>query len=267
MNNPIGVFDSGVGGLTVAREIMRQLPGEDLVYFGDTARVPYGSKSKNTVLKYSRQIVRFLRTKDVKAIVVACNTASALALDDIAAEIDIPIIGVVKPGAKMAVETTKTGNVGVIGTESTIKSGIYNDYIRELNPDITVVSKACPLFVPLVEEGLLEDRVTDDIVARYLQEMKEYRVDSLVLGCTHYPLIRNAIKRFMGDEVRLVNPAFETAKSLKELLAEQGILNTSRRKPEYEYYVSDGVDKFITFADSVLPCHVTDTQVVDIESY
>ena len=158
MNNPIGVFDSGVGGLTVAREIMRQLPGEDLVYFGDTARVPYGSKSKNTVLKYSRQIVRFLRTKDVKAIVVACNTASALALDDIAAEIDIPIIGVVKPGAKMAVETTKTGNVGVIGTESTIKSGIYNDYIRELNPDITVVSKACPLFVPLVEEGLIEDR-------------------------------------------------------------------------------------------------------------
>lgn len=267
MNNPIGVFDSGVGGLTVAREIMRQLPGEDLVYFGDTARVPYGSKSKNTVLKYSRQIVRFLRTKDVKAIVVACNTASALALDDIAAEIDIPIIGVVKPGAKMAVETTKTGNVGVIGTESTIKSGIYNDYIRELNPDITVVSKACPLFVPLVEEGLIEDRVTDDIVARYLQEMKEYRVDALVLGCTHYPLIRNTIKRFMGESVHLVNPAFETAKSLKELLIEQGILNTSRRKPEYEYYVSDGVDKFITFADNVLPCHVTDTQVVDIESY
>ena len=267
MNNPIGVFDSGVGGLTVAREIMRQLPGEDLVYFGDTARVPYGSKSKNTVLKYSRQIVRFLRTKDVKAIVVACNTASALALDDIAAEIDIPIIGVVKPGAKMAVETTKTGNVGVIGTESTIKSGIHNDYIRELNPDITVVSKACPLFVPLVEEGLIEDRVTDDIVARYLQEMKEYRVDALVLGCTHYPLIRNTIKRFMGESVHLVNPAFETAKSLKELLIEQGILNTSRRKPEYEYYVSDGVDKFIAFADSVLPCHVTDTQVVDIESY
>ena len=267
MNNPIGVFDSGVGGLTVAREIMRQLPGEDLVYFGDTARVPYGSKSKNTVLKYSRQIVRFLRTKDVKAIVVACNTASALALDEIAGEIDIPIIGVVKPGAKMAVETTKTGNVGVIGTESTVKSGIYNDYIRELNPDITVVSKACPLFVPLVEEGLLEDRVTDDIVARYLHEMKEYRVDALVLGCTHYPLIRNTIKRFMGEKVHLVNPAFETAKSLKQLLQEQGILNTKQRKPEYEYYVSDGVDKFISFADSVLPCHVTDTRVVDIESY
>lgn len=267
MNNPIGVFDSGVGGLTVAREIMRQLPNEDLVYFGDTARVPYGSKSKKTVLKYSRQIVRFLKTKQVKAIVVACNTASALALDEIALELDIPIIGVVKPGAKMAVDTTKTGTIGVIGTAGTIKSGIYNDYIRELNPEITVVSKACPLFVPLVEEGLLEDRVTDDIVARYLQEMKEYRVDALVLGCTHYPLIRNTIKRFMGEHVHLVNPAFETAKCLKELLTEQGLLNTEKHRPEYEYYVSDGVDSFISFADSVLPCHVTDTRVIDIESY
>ncbi|MBO5088686.1 MAG: glutamate racemase [Lachnospiraceae bacterium] len=267
MNNPIGVFDSGVGGLTVAREIMRQLPGEDMVYFGDTARVPYGSKSKQTVLKYSKQIVRFLKTKNVKAIVVACNTASALALDEIATELDIPIIGVVKPGAKMAVENTKSGNVGIIGTESTIKSGIYNDYIRELNPDITVVSKACPLFVPLVEEGLLEDRVTDDIVGRYLQVMKEYKVDSLVLGCTHYPLIRNTIERFMGKRVTLVNPAFETAKCLRELLTEQGLLNDRKKKPEYEYYVSDGVDKFISFADSVLPCHVTDTKVIDIESF
>ena len=267
MNNPIGVFDSGVAGLTVAREIMRQLPNEDLVYFGDTARVPYGSKSKKTVLKYSRQIVRFLLTKDVKAIVVACNTASALALDEIAREIDVPIIGVVKPGAKMAVETTNTGNVGVIATQSTIKSGIYNDYIHELNPDITVVSKACPLFVPLVEEGLLEDRVTEDIAGRYLQELKEYHVDSLVLGCTHYPLLHNVIRRFMGEEVRLVNPAYETAKSLKELLAEQGILNTKKHKSEYEYYVSDGVEQFVSFADRVLPCHVTETTVIDIESY
>lgn len=267
MNNPIGVFDSGVGGLTVAREIMRQLPNENLIYFGDTARVPYGSKSKSTVLKYSKQIVRFLRTKNVKAIVVACNTASALALDEIAAEIDIPIIGVVKPGAKMAVETTKSGNVGVIGTVSTVKSGIYNDYIRELDPDVTVVSKACPLFCPLVEEGLLEDRVTDDIVARYLSVMKEYKVDTLVLGCTHYPLIRNAIKRFVGEDVTLVNPAFETAKSLKELLTQQNLLNRKPMKPEHEYYVSDGVESFIAFADSVLPCHVTDTKVVDIESY
>lgn len=266
IDSPIGIFDSGVGGLTVAREIMRQLPSENLVYFGDTARVPYGSKSKNTVLKYSKQIVRFLKTKNVKAIVIACNTASALALEDIKEELDIPIIGVVTPGAKVAAETTVNENVGVIATESTIKSGIYNTYIREINPSITVVSKACPLFVPLVEEGLIEDRITDDVVCRYLHEFKDYDIDSLVLGCTHYPLLSNPIKRYMGDSVKLVNPAYETAKSLKELLTKLGLLNTCA-KPSYEYYVSDGVEKFITFADRVLPCSVTDANVVDIESY
>ncbi len=265
--SPIGVFDSGVGGLTVVREIMRQLPNEDIVYFGDTARVPYGSKSKQTVLKYSKQIVRFLKTKNVKAIVVACNTASALALDEIQAELDIPIIGVVMPGAKMAAETTVTNNIGIIATEATIKSGIYTDYLRELNPNITVVSKACPLLVPLVEEGLLEDRVTDDIVGRYLQEIKEYNVDSLILGCTHYPLLRNTLKRFMGDKVNLVNPAYETAKSLKELLSEQELLNIEKHGVNHEYYVSDGVDKFISFAENVLPCHVTGTEVINIEKY
>lgn len=267
MESPIGVFDSGVGGLTVMKEIMRQLPNENLVYFGDTARVPYGSKSKSTVLKYSRQIVRFLKTKNVKAIVIACNTASALALDEIRDELDIPIIGVVEPGARMAAETTKTNNIGIIATESTIKSGIYSKYLRRLNPEITVVAKACPLFVPLVEEGLLEDRVTDDIVERYLHELKEYHIDSLVLGCTHYPLLRNTIERYMGNHVQLVNPAYETAKSLKELLTQRNLLNMTGQTAGYEYYVSDGVDKFIAFADRVLPCHVGGTKVIDIESY
>ena len=158
VNAPIGVFDSGVGGLTVAREIMRQLPGESLVYFGDTARVPYGSKSKNTVCKYSRQIVNFLLTKDVKAIVIACNTASALAREEIQRQVNIPVIDVVEPGARMAASSTKNLNIGILGTESTVKSGIYEKYLHRINPEITVVSKACPLFVPLVEEGLLEDR-------------------------------------------------------------------------------------------------------------
>lgn len=266
-HSPIGVFDSGVGGLTVVKEIMRQLPGESMVYFGDTARVPYGSKSKDTVLKYSKQIVHFLRKKEVKAIVVACNTASALALDEIKQEIDIPIIGVVEPGAKMAAEITKTNSIGIIGTESTIKSGIYTKYLRAINPEITAVGRACPLFVPLVEEGLLEDRITDDVIERYLHEMKEYGIDSLILGCTHYPLIRNAIGRYMGAEVNLVNPAYETAKSLKTLLTEQQILNQSGEQANYEYYVSDGVDKFSTFAAKVLPCHVERATVVDIESY
>ncbi len=267
MEQAIGVFDSGVGGLTVVREIMRQLPGENVIYFGDTARVPYGSKSKQTVLKFSRQIVRFLKTKNVKAIVVACNTASALALDELSKEIDIPIIGVVIPGAHMAVEITDTKNVGVIGTEGTIKSGIYREYISKLDPEITVVGKACPLFVPLVEEGLLEDRITDDVVCRYLSELKAYNVDSLVLGCTHYPLLMNSIKRFMGDSVTLINPAYETAKELKALLKKELLLNTTPDTPYYDFYVSDGVDKFKAFADRVLPINIDDVTVIDIESY
>lgn len=267
MDSPIGVFDSGVGGLTVVREIMRQLPGENIIYFGDTARVPYGSKSKQTVLKYSRQIVNFLETKNVKAIVVACNTASALALDDMRDEVKVPIIGVVRPGAKMAVAMTKTKSVGVIGTDGTIKSGIYTEYISRLDKEVTVVGKACPLFVPLVEEGLLEDRITDDMVERYLSELKPYQVDSLVLGCTHYPLLMNSIKRYMGDGVTLINPAYETAKELKNLLKEKDILNDRDKSPYYEFYVSDGVDKFKSFADKVLTIHVKDVNVVDIESY
>lgn len=267
MNESIGVFDSGVGGLTVVREIMRQLPSENVIYFGDTARVPYGSKSKQTVLKYSRQIVRFLMTKKVKAIVIACNTASALALEDMRDEIDIPIIGVVRPGARMAVEMTKTKSVGIIGTDATIKSGIYTDYIRQLDSEVTVVGKACPLFCPLVEEGLLEDRITDDMVDRYLSELKPYNVDSLVLGCTHYPLLMNPIKRYMGKDVTLINPAYETAKDLKSLLLDKNILNKQSGNPRYDFYVSDGVDKFKAFADKVLPIHVKEVNVVDIESY
>lgn len=270
MDAPIGVFDSGVGGLTVVKEIMRQLPGENLVYFGDTARVPYGSKSKNTVCKYSRQIVRFLQTKQVKAIVIACNTASALALDEIREEIKIPIMGVVEPGAVMAANMTKTNNIGIIGTDSTIKSGIYNKYLHKINPEITVVSKACPLFVPLVEEGLWEDRVTEDIVSRYLHELKEYDIDALILGCTHYPLLRRIIGREMGNNVKLVNPAYETAKSLKALLIDKNLLHSvgiDENEPTYDYFVSDGVEKFISFADDVLSCHVEGAEVVDIESY
>ncbi|MCM1287527.1 MAG: glutamate racemase [Clostridium sp.] len=267
MEAPIGVFDSGVGGLTVVREIMRQLPSENIVYFGDTARVPYGSKSKQTVLKFSKQIVRFLMTKNVKAIVFACNTASALALEDMRDEMKLPVVGVVRPGAKMAVEMSKTKSVGIIATEGTIKSGIYTDYIRQLDKEVTVVGKACPLFVPLVEEGLIEDRITDDMVDRYLSELKEYKVDSLVLGCTHYPLLSNPIKRYMGAKVTLINPAYETAKELKNILGGKDMLCTEDKMPLYEFYVSDGVDKFKAFADRVLPIHVDTVNVVDIESY
>lgn len=264
---PIGIFDSGVGGLTVTREIMRQLPGENLIYFGDTARVPYGSKSKETIIRYSTQIVNFLRTRKVKAIVIACNTASAFALEELQRQIDIPVLGVIWPGAISAAAATKNHHVGIIGTAGTVKSRVYDKYLGQIDPEITVVSKACPLFVPLVEEGLTEDRVTEDIAGRYLEEFKEYDVDTLVLGCTHYPLLRHTIGRIMGNGVTLVNPAYETAKSLKQLLAERNLLNLSGEEVHHEYCASDMTDQFASFADHVLPCRVEQIRVVNIEKY
>ena len=222
---PIGVFDSGVGGLTVAREIMRQIPNERIVYFGDTARVPYGSKSKETVTKYSRQIIRFLQTENVKAIVIACNTASAFALDTMQKEFDLPIIGVVKPGAKMAAQTTKNGKVGLIGTEGTIRSGVYAEFIKSFKPDVEVIGKACPLFVPLVEEGMWHDTITDQMAQRYLEGLKQQDIDTLIMGCTHYPLLRSTIQKTMGEHVNLVNPAYETAIELKNVLERESLAN------------------------------------------
>ncbi len=266
----IGVFDSGVGGLTVAREIMRQIPNERLVYFGDTARVPYGNKSKETVTKFSRQIVRFLQTQNVKAIVIACNTASAYALDAIEQELDIPVIGVVKPGAKVAAETTRNKKVGVIATAGTIGSKIYSEYIQGINPQIQVIGKACPLFVPLVEEGLLEDPVTVEIANRYLSELKDCNIDTLILGCTHYPLIRSTVGRVMGEHVSLVNPAYETARELKELLESEDLLNPNTPmlgSNQYQFFVSDAADKFKTFANSIIKYGILSAKTINIEEY
>ncbi len=267
---PIGVFDSGFGGLTVVREIMRQIPNEKIVYLGDTARVPYGSKSKETVTRFSRQITHFLQTQNVKTIVVACNTASAYALDELEKEIDIPMIGVVKPGAKVAADVTQNGKVGVIATSATIGSEIYTTYIKKLKPEVSVTGKACPLFVPLVEEGLLEDPVTDEIASRYLLELIDIDIDTLILGCTHYPLIRNTIQRVVGEKVTLVNPAYETARELKLLLEEKGILQD--KKPDlgenrYQFFVSDGAEKFKIFANSILKYGILSAKTISIEDY
>ena len=289
---PVGVFDSGVGGLTVAREIIRNLPNERIVYFGDTARVPYGSKSKDTIIRFSRQIIRFLRTQNVKAIVIACNTASALALDEVEKELDIPILGVLKPGAKVAAQTTKNGKIGVIGTESTINSGMYKKFICEQNPDIRVYGKACPLFVPLVEEGWLRDPVTEEVARRYLSELLQEGVDSLILGCTHFPLLRSLIRKIAGDSVNLVNPAYETARELGELLRAEGLENPGEPLPDgedsaaaeptkdtgsekgrrpypgqYRFFVSDAADRFGRFANSILPFDVDTTGKINIEEY
>lgn len=267
---PIGVFDSGIGGLTVVREIMRQLPNERIVYFGDTARVPYGSKSRETVTRYSRQIVRFLQTKGVKTIVVACNTASAYALDTLEKEFELPMIGVVKPGAKVAAEATANGKIGVIATQATISSESYTEYIKDIKKDTNVIGKACPLFVPLVEEGLLEDPVTDEIAMRYLSELIDVGIDTLILGCTHYPLIRKTIGRIMGDGVTLVNPAYETARELKEQLAQYNLLNEEKidlGTNKYEFFVSDAADKFKTFANSIIKYGILSAKTINIEEY
>lgn len=267
---PIGVFDSGVGGLTVVREIMRQIPNEKIVYFGDTARVPYGSKSQETVTRYSEQIVRFLRTFQVKTIVVACNTASAYALDTLEQNTDIPIIGVVKPGAKAAAEGTRNGKIGVIATEATIGSQIYTEYIKQLNRDVTIYGKACPLFVPLVEEGLLQDPVTDEIARRYLAELIDLNIDTLILGCTHYPLIRSTLGRIMGESVTLVNPAYETASELKHMLQSLDLLNNEAPAlgcNQYRFYVSDKAEKFVRFANSIIKYGILSAKAVNIEEY
>lgn len=267
---PIGVFDSGVGGLTVAREIMQQIPNERIVYFGDTARVPYGSKSKTTIIKYTRQIIRFLLTHDVKALVIACNTMSACALSEVEKELNIPIIGVVKPGALVAAKQTRNKRIGVIATESTINSNMYQNFIKDIDKDVTVLGKACPLFCPLVEEGMLDDPVTDEIIRRYLKDLISDDIDSLILGCTHYPLLAPAIKKIVGSKITLVNPAFETAKELKELLLASDMLNTQAGIPtheKYHFYVSDQADKFGRFAAKILDTDHFTTDYVNIEEY
>lgn len=266
---PIGVFDSGVGGLTVAREIMRNLPAEHIVYFGDTARLPYGSKSRDTILMFSRQIIRFLQTQHVKAIVVARNTASAFALDEVAGENNLPMIGVVKPGARVAAQVTSNKRIGVIGTEGTTGSHIYRNYIQDIDPEITVIEKPCPLLVPLVEERWIHDSVTRQVLERYLAGLQEQQVDTLVLGCTHYPLLRSIVGEIMGSAVTLVNPAYETALELKQLLAARNLTNPGTDKKEfpYRFFVSDLADKFKVFANSILPYDVEMTQKIDIENY
>ncbi len=264
----IGVFDSGIGGLTVAREIMRLLPNEKIVYFGDTARVPYGSKSKETIIRYSRQIIRFLQTHNVKAIVIACNTASALALETVSKEVDIPVIGVVVPGARAAIEATGNKKIGVVATEATIQSEIYTQVIQLEDQEMQVTGKACPLFVPIVEEGFAKHKIAEQVIDYYLEEMKNSNVDTLILGCTHYPLLRTKIREYLGDNIHLVNPAYETALDVKNLLEQENMLNTKKsHEVEHTFYVSDLADKFKRFANTIMPMVIESTEKINIEEY
>ena len=239
----IGVFDSGIGGLTVLKEIRKVLPNEKIFYFGDTARVPYGEKTKELITRYSKEIVEFLLDKEVSAIVVACNTATALALEELRKTFKIPIIGVIKAGAKTAINTTKSGNIGVIGTKATVNSKRYEEEIKKLSENVKVIAKACPLFVPAVEEGILDGKLVDQIIKTYLDDF-EKEIDTLILGCTHYPLLKSAIGKIYTN-LNIVDPARETALDLKEILEEKNLLkNDATKTKEVKYYVTDGKDKF-----------------------
>lgn len=264
-NRPIGVFDSGIGGLTVLQEIMEKLPGEDIIYFGDTARIPYGTRSKETVVKYAFQCIKFLMKRDIKAIVIACNTATAYALEEAKKNFDIPIIGVIEPGANGAISATKNNKIGVIGTAGTINSESYQKRIRRLLPSSEVIGISCPLFVPIVEEGWEDTEVAFITAEKYLQELKEHRIDTLVLGCTHYPILRYTISEVMGEEVNLVNPAYETAEATKNLLKEYNLLSDKIDGGKYEFYVSDDPEKFRRLGGNFLRKEIKSVKKVNIE--
>ena len=261
----IGIFDSGVGGLTVLRELTKALPQEDTIYFGDTARVPYGTKSPDTVIRYSQEIASFLIKRDIKLLVVACNTASAVALPTLRRSLPVPVVGVIEPGAKRAAEVTHSGVVGVIGTSGTIRSSAYSRAIKRLNPDISVLAKPCPLFVPLAEEGWIDNDVTRITARLYLEELREAQVDTLVLGCTHYPLLKKVIAEVMGPDVTLVDSAEETARTVAAILQEKNLLRPLAELGNHHYYVTDVPAGFIRVGNRFLGGKLGDVYQVSLD--
>ena len=265
-NRPIGVFDSGLGGLTVVKEIMKQLPNESIIYFGDDGRTPYGTKSKQTVIKYTKQDLAFLLSMDVKLVVVACNTVSAVALPELISDYNVPVVEVINPGAKSALKKTKQGRIGIIATTATTQSGVYVNAIKSLNSDVQIFSKACPLFVNLAEEGWWENDIARMVAEEYLKELKQEVIDTLVLGCTHYPMLINTIQEVMGEGVVLVNSAKELSVTLRGLLHEKNLEGTSNRA-KYQYYTSDSVEKFKTLGEMILGKEISNITRVDLDGY
>lgn len=259
----IGVFDSGIGGLTVLRALLEALPNESFVYFGDTARVPYGTKSAETVLRFSRENVRFLLDEGVKFIVVACNTASASAVPVLRDEVPVPIVGVIESGVRAAVERSKSSRIGVIGTAATIRSGAYQNGIKALSPSAEVKASPCPLFVPLVEEGWVDTEVTEKVAETYLAQFRDNGVDALVLGCTHYPLLHDVIQRVVGPAVTLVDSAVETAKEVRERLIAEG-MKRSGGDAELAVYLSDITPNFKEIGERILGRPIPDVRLLAV---
>ncbi len=261
----IGIFDSGVGGLTVFKEVLRQLPGEEYLYLGDTGRVPYGTKSPRTVLRYALEAAAFLHARQVKALVVACNTASAVALEAIEEQFKVPVIGVIEPGARKAVGVTRNRRIGVIGTEGTVKSGAYTRAIHRLDPGVEVIAAACPLFVPLAEEGWADHAVARLAAAEYLAPLQQAGIDTLVLGCTHYPLLKQTLRAVLGESVVLVDSAEETARSLSLLLDEGSLRRISvPRSPRF--FVTDVPTRFERVGGAFLGADLRGVEQIELDA-
>src|SRR5438045_3643855 len=258
---PIGVFDSGIGWLTVVRALRELLPNENIFSLGDTARVPYGNKSAETVERYGLELARMLMAEDAKLIVVACNTVSSVAIPKLRAGVSVPVIGVIKPGAHAAIAMTRNRHVGVIGTRATIRSGAYENALRALNVHARITSRACPLLVPLIEEGLLDDEVTDRVIARYLKPLVTEGIDTLVLGCTHYPLLAPAITRLLGEEVKLVDSAQNCANAVRNLLERQSLRASPDRHGALQVALTDAADNFLNVAREALQLQIEQVEL------
>lgn len=264
---PIGIFDSGIGGLTVVHEVFKKLPDESVIYFGDTARVPYGTKSPHVVERFALQDILFLMDKNIKLIVAACHTVSAVVLEKLNQEFHLPILGVVEPGVKAALAATQNNCIGVIGTKATIVSRTYERKLLSKREGVTVVEQACPLFVPLAEEGWLEDTVTRNIAEIYLKPMIEKKVDTLILGCTHYPLLKNVIGDVMGDGVTIIDSAEETAKLVAERLRLIGMLSKPDHAPKHHFFVSDIPYQFQDVGERFLGCQLESVEQIDLDTH
>jgi len=265
-NKSIGIFDSGVGGLTVALEVTKQLPNEEIIYFGDNGRNPYGVRSKEEITDFSKQIIRFLLTHDVKAVVIACNTATIASLEEVVKEFKVPIFGVVGPGVESTINTTKNKKVGLIATESSVKSGSYQRLIKEEDNEIQIYAKACPLLVTIAEECLFDTEISYHAVKHYIDELIEEGIDTLVLGCTHFSLHRRNLERVLGERVKLVDPALKTVEGLKAFLEKNEELRNNNEDINHKFYVSGNTEKFKEILDCVLEGDFI-AERIDIEKY
>lgn len=261
---PIGVFDSGIGGLTVARALFELLPNEDIIYLGDSARLPYGTKSKETVILYSIECLKFLLSKKVKMVVVACNTASSVAVPFLQKITKIPVIGVLVPGSEAAVRATKNNRIGVIGTRGTINSGSYRKSINKINKNIKVYSESCSLFVQLAEDGWTENKIADLTAREYLQGLKNKAIDTMILGCTHYPILKKTIGKVVGSKIKLIDSGEETAKEVKYILAKKNLLNTKKKNGEHKFFVTDFPNNFHQIAERFLGKKINNVKLVKL---